>query len=153
MTVNGRAFLAALVAITTGRALGAVASIVLVPLFLLVWTPRRYGEWLALSSMVGYLATLDLGMNMAAVNRLTQAHARGDLADYAASQRTALCFYLAVAGAGTLLSLALLTALPVARLLGLEETAPAEAALAAWLLGLLVLWAMPSGLVAAEVGS
>ena len=149
MTLSTRRVVTALVAMSAARAITVAGNVVLVPLFLLAWSPQRYGEWLALSSLVGYMATLDLGMNMASVNRLTGAYARDDLEDYRRSQTTALFFYLVVAGAGSLVLLALVNLVPLSRMLGLQHTTPSEAALVAWLVGLLFLWSMPSGLLTA----
>jgi O-antigen/teichoic acid export membrane protein len=149
MTLSARRVVTALVALSVARAIAVASNVVLVPLFLLSWSPQRYGEWLALSSLVGYLATLDFGMNMAAANRLTQAYAQGDFDGYRRSQTTALFFYLVVAAAGSLVLLALVNVLPLADMLGLQYTTGSEAATVAWLVGLVFLWSMPSGLLTA----
>ena len=136
-----------LIAIIGGQAVTTVGNLLLVPLYLTYWSPGLYGEWLALGSLVAYLSTLDFGMNMAAVNRLTQAYSRNDLEEYARYQHSAMAFYLVVAGGGTLL-LALATWLvPIPAWLALRETSPRETVWVIWLLGLQILWAMPAGLV------
>lgn len=139
----------ALTAIFCGQALVMAGNILLVPLYLAYWSPQVYGEWLVLFSLAGYLSTLDLGMNMAVPNRLTNAYSRGDLEEYARCQQTALAFYLVVSlGASGLLAIAAWT-LPFTGWLGLKVTPAAEAAWVLWLVGLYFLWAMPVGLLAA----
>jgi O-antigen/teichoic acid export membrane protein len=140
----------ALVAVVAGRAGIVLGSALLVPMYLSRWTPGLYGEWLAISSIAAYLSTLDLGMSMAGVNRLTRAHARGDDVEYVAAHRAAMSFYLAMAAAGTLaLGLVVFTT-PFTRWIGLTEMPAWQAMWATWLLGVAILWAMPSGLIAAS---
>jgi O-antigen/teichoic acid export membrane protein len=91
----------AFVAFFFGQGIGVVASLLLVPLYLHVWSPALYGEWLALYSVVAYLSSLDLGVQTYAVNRLTQAYAQGDLQEYRRVQHTAFAFYLCLAVVGS----------------------------------------------------
>jgi O-antigen/teichoic acid export membrane protein len=90
-----------LVAFFFGQGIGVVSSLLLVPLYLHVWSPALYGEWLALYSVVAYLSSLDLGVQTYAVNRLTQAYARGDLQEYRRVQHTAFVFYFCFALLGS----------------------------------------------------
>ena len=60
------------------------------------WGTQTYGEWLALSAMVAYLATLDLGMQTYVVNRLNQCHARGEMGDYTRVLHTGLLVNTAI---------------------------------------------------------
>ena len=55
-----------------GHVIARLGSFLLVPLFLTYWAPIRYGEWLTMFAAVSYLATLDIGVQLAAVNRLTR---------------------------------------------------------------------------------
>src|SRR5215467_7679436 len=103
-----------------------LGSLILVPLFLKYWTANLYGEYLALFAAVSYLTSLDFGMQQAAVNRLTQAYARGDLVEYRAVQHTALAFYLLLATSVTLFA-AGAWLVPITRWLGLKITSPATA--------------------------
>src|SRR6266404_3063450 len=91
----------AFVAFFFGQGIGVVAFLLLVPLYLHVWSPVLYGEWLALYSVVAYLSSLDLGVQTYAVNRLTQAYARGDLQEYREVQHTAFAFYFCLALLGS----------------------------------------------------
>lgn len=138
-----------LTAIFCGQFVITAGNLLLVPLYLVHWSATVYGEWLALFSLVSYLSTLDLGMNMAVVNQLTQAYARGDLKEYAYNQHSALGFYLILAGGGSLLLALAVWLLPIPSWLGLRETPPGEAAWVIWLLGLQVLWTLPSGFIVA----
>jgi len=137
----------ALTAIFCGQVLLAVGNLVLVPLYLTYWSPEVYGEWLALLALTGYLSTLDLGLNMAATNRMTQAYARHDLEEYARYQHAAFAFYLAMAVAAGILLAGVLWVLPLPAWLGLRETRPEEAAWVIWLLGLNVLFGLPAGFI------
>ena len=88
-------------AIFLGHLIVRLGSLVLVPLFLRYWSPISYGEYLALFAAVGYLASLDIGMQWAAVNRLTQAYARNDLEEYRTVQHSSFFFYLLLSASVT----------------------------------------------------
>lgn len=134
-------------AILVGQVMITAGNVLIVPLYLAHWSVAVYGEWLALASLATYLSTLDLGMNMAVTNRLTQAYARHDLDEYARYQHSATLFYLAIALGGSVLLALIVWTLPVAAWLGLRETPKAEAAWVLWLLGAGILWSMPAGLI------
>jgi O-antigen/teichoic acid export membrane protein len=138
-----------LAAIVSGKVILAAGSVLLVPLFLARWSQTYYGEWLALASMTAYLSTFDFGMSMGAVNRLTQAYARADLDDYRTSQDSGFAFYLGIATAGTLLLTIGVLTLPIGRWAGLVEMDGADAAWTVLVLGLVILWALPSGFMTA----
>jgi O-antigen/teichoic acid export membrane protein len=142
-----------LAAVLSSKILATVAGLILVPLHLAYWSSGLYGEWLALSAVVGYLATLDLGMNMGAVNRLTQAYARADADDYRRAQRTALTFYLGVALAATVLLAVVARTAPLREWLGLVELRSEDAAWTLWVLGCVVVWSMVGGFVSAAYRS
>src|SRR5262245_46765058 len=124
-----------LAALVCGQAIRTLGYLILVPLYLHYWSPAQYGEWLALVSLAAYLSTLDLGVNTAGANRLTQEYARGDLAAYARYQASALAFYLGLATVGGLTITIATWRLPVAEWLGLRSISPRDAAWVAWLLG------------------
>src|ERR1039458_8554010 len=48
--------------------LGITSNLILLPLYLRVWSVAMYGEWMALYSEVNYLANLDFGVTVAGVN-------------------------------------------------------------------------------------
>jgi O-antigen/teichoic acid export membrane protein len=136
-------------AIVCGHTIVRLGSLVLVPLFLKYWTATRYGEYLALFAAVAYLTGLDIGMQQATVNRLTQAYARNDLEGYRRIQSTALLFYITLATGVTLVVSCLAWALPASHWLGLKMTKPSVAAGAIALLAAYVVWAMPMRLLVA----
>src|SRR5438132_7041137 len=100
--------------------LARVGSLVLVPLFLRYWSASLYGEYLAMFAVVSYLTSLNIGVQSAAVNRLTQAYATGDFDEYRSVQHTALAFYVTLAAAATVLIAALAWLLPIPQWIGLR---------------------------------
>jgi O-antigen/teichoic acid export membrane protein len=126
-----------------------LGALFLVPLYLRYWSPSLYGEYLALFAAVSYFASLDIGMQQAAINRLTQAHARCEFAEYRAVQHTALMFYLALAIGTTCLVAGLVHLLPISQWIGLKLTKPATARLVLVMLAAYFVWSMPMRLVAA----
>ncbi len=130
-----------------------LGSLILVPLCLKYWSATLYGEYLALFATVSYLTSLDFGMQQAAVNRMTQAYARGDIAEYRSVQDTALAFYLLLATGATLLIAAFAGLAPLPRWIGLRVTNPATATLVIILLAVYVMWSMPTRLVTATYQS
>ena len=144
-----RRILPAANAIVIGHIMVRLGSLILVPLFLRYWSPISYGEYLALFAAVGYLASVDIGMQWAAVNRLTQAYARNDLDEYRRVQHSSLLFYLVLAASVTLLVASLVWLLPIPRWIGLRVTTPTTATLVIILLAGYVMWSMPMRLISA----
>ena len=136
-------------AIVFGHSIVRLGSLVLVPLFLRYWSGSLYGEYVALFAAVSYLSGLDIGMQQAVVNRLTQAYAKKDLAAYRSVQHTALAFYIVLAVGITLLMAALAWFLPIPQWIGLKLTRPNIATLVIILLGAYVMWTMPMRLIIA----
>jgi O-antigen/teichoic acid export membrane protein len=130
-----------------GQGLGIAAALLLVPLYLHVWSPALYGEWLALYSVVAYLASLDLGVQTYAVNRLTQAYARGDLQEYREVQHTAFAFYFCLALLGSVALTAFGWWAPIRLWFHLSLTGQHSVALIVLLLGGQFLWTVPASLV------
>jgi len=130
-----------------GQGLGIAAALLLVPLYLHVWSPALYGEWLALYSVVAYLSSFDLGVQTYAVNRLTQAYARGDLQEYRQVQHTAFAFYFCLALLGSAALIALGWWAPIRLWFHLSLTDQHSVALIVVLLGGQFLWTIPASLV------
>ena len=137
----------AFVAFFFGQGIGVVASLLLVPLYLHVWSPALYGEWLALCSVVAYLSSLDFGVQTYAVNRLTQAYARGDLQEYRRVQHTAFAFYFCLALLGTVALAGFGLWSPLRSWFHLSLTNQHSVFLIVLLLGGQFLWAIPASLV------
>ncbi len=144
-----RRILPAANAIFLGHLIVRLGSLVLVPLFLRYWSPISYGEYVALFAAVGYLASLDIGMQWAAVNRLTQAYARNDLEEYRTVQHSSLFFYVVLSAGVTLLVAGLVWLFPIPHWIGLKATKPITATLAIILLAAYVMWSMPMRLLTA----
>ena len=126
-----------------------LGSLILVPLFLRYWSATRYGEYLALFAAISYLTSLDIGMQQAVINRLTQAYAKDDFASYRVVQNTATTFYVLLAASVTVLVAALASFLPLSRWMGLRLTGVSTATAAIILLAVYVMWSMPMRLISA----
>lgn len=135
-----------LVAFFFGNGIGVISSLLLVPLYLHVWSPTLYGEWLALYSVVAYLSSLDLGVQTYAVNRLTQAYARGDLREYRLVQHTAFAFYFFLALLGSVGLMAFALWAPIGSWFHVSLTDRHSVFLIVLLLGGQFLWTMPASL-------
>src|SRR5437588_2433456 len=114
-------------AIVVGNLMIRAGGLILVPLFLRYWSATGYGEYLALFSAVAYLSSLDIGMQGATINRLTQAYARNDLEEYRSIQRTSLAFFVWLAATVTVLVATIAWFLPIPRWIGLSLTRPSTA--------------------------
>ncbi len=136
-------------AIVFGHSIARVGSLILVPLFLRYWSAGLYGEYVALFAAVGYLSSLDIGMQQAVVNRLTQAYARKNLEEYRRVQHTALAFYVVLAVVVSLLVAGIAWLLPIPHWIGLKLTKPSIAASVIALLAVYVMWTMPMRLLTA----
>lgn len=144
-----RRILPAANAIFIGHMIPRIGSIILVPLFLRTWSATLYGEYLALFAAVSYLSSLDIGMQQASVNRLTQAYARSAPGEYRAVQHTTLVFYVSLATGITLLAMVLAWFLPLSQWIGLKLTNPVTANRVIVLLAIYVMWSLPVRLVTA----
>jgi O-antigen/teichoic acid export membrane protein len=118
-----RRILPAANAILVGHMIPRLGSIILVPLFLKTWSATLYGEYLALFAAISYLSSLDIGMQQASINRLTQAYAKGDLDEYRAIQQSAVAFYVILATVVTVVVAVLASLLPISRWIGRLITA------------------------------
>jgi O-antigen/teichoic acid export membrane protein len=87
--------------------LGIGSNLLLLPLYLRTWSVAVYGEWMALYSVVNYLANLDFGLTTAAMNSATMAYAREDWKSFKRIQGTAWAASLVIAGFGGLLVITL----------------------------------------------
>src|SRR5882762_10066615 len=110
--------------------LGIGSNLLLLPLYLRFWSVAVYGEWMALYSMVYYLANLDFGVTAAGVNAATMAHARRDWPAFKRVQGTAWAASLVIAGLGiALIALPSLLFFRIERWLNLTALTPREARL------------------------
>ncbi len=130
-----------------GQLISRLGSFLLVPAFLRYWSAPAYGEWLAMFAVVAYLSVLDIGMQMAAVNRLTGDFARRDWQDYRACQHSAFALYTGIALVGSVLILLCAFILPVSQWMGFRYTSPTTASWVLSILGLYALWSMPADVI------
>jgi len=115
---------------TVAYLIGTASNLVLLPLYLRTWSVAVYGEWMALYSVVNYLANLDFGVTAAAVNAATMAYARGDWEEFKRIQGTAWAASLSIALCGVVLVVApFLVYFRVERWLHLTAVSPGEARL------------------------
>ena len=136
----------AFVAFFFGQGIAIAGYLLLVPLYLHVWPASLYGEWLTLGSVVAYFSTFHLGVQTYAVNRLTQAYARGDMEEYRRVRDTAFAFYLGVALVGSAALTAFAAWAPVRSWFHLSLAGHAIF-LVLLLLGGQFLWTMPASLL------
>jgi O-antigen/teichoic acid export membrane protein len=127
------------------QAINIASNLMLVPLFLSAWKAEGYGEWIALSALVAYLAASDFGMNSAAINALLSAYSRRDMGRYRSLQASSMAFYLAVALGVTVAVGLICVCFPVAGWLGVSHIDNTTAAVVIWLLAGRLMWTMPAG--------
>src|SRR5919197_1173995 len=142
-----RRILPAANAIFLGHVIARLGSLILVPLFLKYWSATRYGEYLALFAAITYLGSLDIGMQQAVINRLTQAYAKGDFDAYRSIQHTAMTFYLVLASGVTLIVAGLASVLPLSHWMGMRLTEASTVRVVVTLLAMYVMWSMPMRLI------
>lgn len=130
-----------------GQALNIGGQLALVPIFLNYWGNQSYGEWLALSAMVTYLGTLDLGMQTYVVNRLNQCYSLEQMDEYTRVLHTGLLVNIVIPAAGLCLALPIIFAAPLTRWLQLQATPPSTAAWVAALLSLQMVYSIVYGLL------
>jgi O-antigen/teichoic acid export membrane protein len=73
-----RRLLHAVGATSLGPILTAIIQLVNVPVFLHLWGPKLYGEWLVLSALPVYFGLTDFGIGSVAGNEMTMLVARGE---------------------------------------------------------------------------
>ena len=137
----------AFVAFCFGQGIATLGYLLLVPLYLHVWSASLYGEWLTLGSVVAYFSCLHLGVQTWAVNRLTQAHALGDMEEYRRVRDTAFGFYFCLALVGSTALGIFAWWAPVGSWFHLSATSRYGIFVVLLLLGGQFLWTMPASLL------
>ena len=135
-------------AVAAGQALNILFTIILVPLYLAHWSAALYGEWMALSSVVAYLGLMDFGMNSAAGNAMTAAHARKEWARYREIQASAMVFYFFLALIITIGASVFALDWGLPAWMGIRNITGREAGLAVLLLAVRLAGQMPAGQLA-----
>jgi O-antigen/teichoic acid export membrane protein len=124
-----------------------LGQLVQVPILLAAWGTAQYGEWLSLSAMVAYLSLLDFGVQTYSTNRLTKCWAVGDRAQYLRVLHSAWTLNVSLAATAFTLAFPLLMSAPFDRWLQLHVTGHRVALMAAILLAIQTIVALPFGLL------
>jgi O-antigen/teichoic acid export membrane protein len=130
-----------------GQLLNIASKFVLVPIFLAFWGGELYGEWLVLSAAGGYLSLSELGAQLYVVNRLTQAFARKDYAEFRVVLHTGMAVFLLAPAVFLVVFGAAAVLLDVDSLLGITKMGGGTGRLVLLLLALQVGLSMPLGLL------
>jgi O-antigen/teichoic acid export membrane protein len=92
-----------------GKAVGTAIlfgeQILLVPVFLLFWSPGQYGDWLVLLSTAGFIGLLDIGLSAYYGNALQRALARGKQEEFSTLLKQGAFLYAALIALGLLVVL------------------------------------------------
>jgi O-antigen/teichoic acid export membrane protein len=124
-----------------------VGQLVVVPVGLSAWGATRWGEWLALSGVVTFLALTDLGMQSHVVNRMNAHHARGEHDQVLAALHSAVRVQAPLAILIWTVGAAVLALLPLERWLGITTATHLETWCTVLLLGAELLIGVPMGAV------
>jgi O-antigen/teichoic acid export membrane protein len=122
-------------ALSLVMAVNMAGQIATVPIAMLAWGAPRYGEWVALSALVGFLTLVDLGVQPHVVNQMTAAHARGDPDTFLAELHSAFRFQILLVTALLALGAAVLAILPLQRWYGIATASRIEVYLTVLFLG------------------
>ncbi len=134
-------------AVFLGQGITMLGQVLVVPIFLWAWGAERYGEWLSLYAIVGYLTMLNFGMQTYVINRLNQAYTLRKIDEYNLILHSALKLFLALVCIGGVIAAAFYLLLPFERWLNFTSTTHLTTALVGILLSLQILGAIPMGLI------
>lgn len=132
-------------ALSLVTAVNMAGQLATVPVAMLAWGAPRYGEWVALSALVGFLTLADLGVQPHVVNQMTASHARGDRKAFLADLHSAFRLQGLVVTALFALGAAVLALLPIRRWYGVATASRLEVYLTVLLLGAELLIAVVTG--------
>jgi O-antigen/teichoic acid export membrane protein len=136
-----------LFALSIGQLIIRFSSFILIPLFVNYWSATMYGEWLALSASIGYLASLDLGISQASTNKMIQAYSVGDLNSFKSIQHSSLLFFIIIAFLFSFFISVLIWLLPINSWLGIIEITEFQAKLTLLILTIFILWSLPTRII------
>lgn len=83
-------------ALAAGQGIHFLLQFLLPPAFIAAYGVNGYGEWLVLAAAIGFLSTLDFGLQTYILNELTMLYHRGELEKFHQVQSTALRLVLGV---------------------------------------------------------
>jgi hypothetical protein len=133
-------------AVMSGQGVNLLNQLLIPPLFMSHYGIPQYGEWLTLTATVGYLVTLNFGLQTFANNQVAILYNRDELNEANTLQATALLLLLLIILGAVVLTL-LVFLLPVNHWLGLK-TSHLVVATTLYLLGLQILVKMLYGFLA-----
>lgn len=136
-----------LFALSIGQLIIRFSSFILIPLFVNYWSATMYGEWLALSAAIGYLASLDLGISQASTNKMIQAYSVGDITKFKSIQHSSLVFFIIIALFFSFFISVLVWLLPINSWLGIIEITEFQAKLTLVILTCHILWSLPTRII------
>ena len=138
-----------LLSVVFGQFILTAGNFILVPIFLIFWTPTKYGEWLTMYSLAAYIAALDPGIRLAIVNKMTQLYSVNDLKQYRLYLHSSIFLFILISFTGTLILIPTIYFLPLNKLFGFIEINSSQTKWVIFFLSLQALWVLPAGLVTA----
>lgn len=132
-------------ALSLVTAVNMAGQIATVPVAMLAWGAPRYGEWVALSALVGFLTLTDIGVQPHVVNQMTAAHARGDHDEFLTQLHSAFRLQSLLVTALLLLGAGVTALLPIQRWYGVATASRLEVYLTVVLLGAELLLGVVTG--------
>ncbi len=134
-----------------GKAVGTAIilgeQILLVPVFLLFWSPTQYGDWLVLLSTEGFIGLLDIGLSAYYGNALQQAPARGEQAEFSTLLKQGTFFYATLITLGLIIVLGIGYSVSWPDLLNLKTLSALSAAQVFCFLSAYFLLMLPFGFI------
>ena len=131
------------------RLAGTIIQLIQVPVFLHFWSVPLYGDWLLVNAIPTYLGFSNIGFGSVAANEMTMLMGRKD--QQGALRVFQSCWWLIVflCSAVTVVFMAAIYLLPIARWLHLNQMSQADAKWVIFWLGLSVLFSQLEGLIGA----
>src|SRR5215475_10373608 len=87
-------------ALAAGHGIQTFSQLLIPPAFIAAYGVQGYGEWLVLAAAVGYLSTLDFGLQTYVLNELTALYHRNEMEQFHKVQSVGLWLMLMFIGAG-----------------------------------------------------
>src|SRR5215472_10246617 len=106
-------------ALAAGHGIQSLTQLLLPPAFIAAYGVTGFGEWLVLSAAVGYLGTLDFGLQTYVLNELTSLYHRGELERFHRVQSVGLRLMLLFIACGIVLAFGMFV-VPLAKILKLS---------------------------------
>jgi O-antigen/teichoic acid export membrane protein len=132
-------------ALAAGHGIQSLTQLLMPPAFIAAYGVRGYGEWLVLSAAVGYLVTLDFGLQTYVLNELTALYHRNEMEQFRRLQSVGLWLMLLFVAAGAVVACGAFV-LPVNEMLRISGP-PRAVSWTVFCLALQVLATIPMGQV------